>query len=514
MTMQKKEMLKYINNGEIDFYHGLKFETKLDSDKLCQALSKRVDDVVEAYGNYIENVFRNDIEQSIYAKNLQDVFRVKNIDEKSIKAVVDENADIKDEICGIALNTTENGLQILPRTHIDEYFSIMRSESNYDFDFSRDVYGNEYVSSQMRIVLPPIKVKQTNSTIMLKAVIYVFKNKSAVLRITLPICNVESQPLKLNEINNYIQSAETIYGFPIQLKGESIEDIQECYCRFLAGTNKVKSVVCFKKIVNILLANYSGMVDDIKKIPDELKEQLYKISVAPVQDRKAVSYLDEAIKHLDKNGCFFNGIGYVLSSMGKCISFVDNSVLDFVRENFDEEIVFDKIITDLRRNVEFAIIILLLKNINDSYAFEQKELNNQNLSKVKNDYNRNKIFISELQTGVYGSVRELTNAFEEKMTYFLDVKNVEERMTALNNILDDEHAQRTLQLQNIISIVGLIFAVIFGLPAINETLMHIRKLCFFIKQDIPYVTIENISFIIWLLSVVCLFIVICRKSKK
>lgn len=512
--MKKSELLSYINNGAIDFYYGLMIETKLTFENLCDNIGKRIDESIEKYNNHIKISFQNDIEQAILKNGLEGEIRIKDVDKSKIMAQINETADLKDEICGIEFDVTDNGFKILPCTRVGNYLSFMNDESMYDFDFSKNYYGNVYVNSQNRFILPPIKVElENNTTTLLSAILFVFQNKAAVLRLTLPIDNVDSQPLKSNEIDNYIKSAKTLYGFPVQLKNKSIEDMQACYCQFLAGTNKVESVVCFKKIVNIILANHSYMVNNIKKIPNELKEDIYKISVAPVQERNGVSYVEEAKKHFDKNSFFFNGIGYVLSSMGKCVSIVDTSVLNFIKEKYDEKVVFNKIIGDLRRNIEFTITIILLKNINDSYTFEQKGLFNNKLSKVKNDYNRNKIFISILQNGVYGSVRELTDLFEKGMTFILDMKNTEDRMCALNNILEEEKSARTLQLQNVVSVVGLIFTIIFGLPSINETLSYIRNLCFFIERDIPFVSIENISFTIWCLTIIGLSFFTFYKSK-
>lgn len=504
--------LSHINNGAIDFYCGLKIETKLPFEKLCNNIAKKVDDTIEKYNNYVKTSFQKNITEVIRENGFEDKLRIKDVDSSSIMTELHKSPELKDDICGIELDFTDKGFKITPNTQVSNYFSIMNDESKYDFDYSKNIYGTFYVNSQNRFILPPIKLENGTKTL-LSAILFIFKNNTAVLRMTLPIDNTDSHNLKANEIDNYILDAKTIFGFPVQLEDNSVAAIQDCYCQFIAETNKIKSVVCFKKIVNILLPNHSGMVDNIKDIPNELKEDLYKISVAPIQDRKGISYINEAITHFENNSYFFNGIGYILSSMGKCISIVDNSVLDFLKNDFDDNTIFNKIISDLRRNIEFTIIIILLKNVNDSYTFEQKGLRNNKLSKVKNDYNRNKIFISLLQNGVYGSVRELTTAFEDSMKFFLDIKNTEDRMFALNNILEEEQSTRTLQLQNFMSIVGLIFTIIFGLPAINETLLHIRKLCFFFKQDFPFVSIENCSFIIWCLTIVSLSLFIYFKSK-
>ncbi|MBE6701697.1 MAG: hypothetical protein E7582_07430 [Ruminococcaceae bacterium] len=512
--MKETKTLSYINNGAIDFYSGIKIETKLKFEKLCEKLRKANDEVYEKYNNYIKASFQKDVEKAISENGLEKELTIKNIEKTNVKTKLDNLIKTEGDICGMKFDFTDRGFKIAPVTIVDRYLNKMFEESEEDFDYSKNIYGDIYVSSQARFMLPPIKIKFKNGEFgLLSATLFVFKNNTAVLRITLPIDNMESHPLMSNEIDDYIDSAETLYGFPATLDNKSIESILDCYCRFISLTDKIKAVVRFKKIVNIILANHSGNFDNIKQIPNKIKEDLYKISVAPLQERKGVSFLQEAERHFEKSSYLFSGIGYVLSSMGKCISVVDNTVLDFAKENFDKDNVFEKIICDVRRNVEFTIIILLLKNVNDSYTFEQNGLINSKLSKVKNEYNKNKIFISFLQSGVYGSVRELTDAFLKNMTFFLDVKNVEDRMLALNNILEEEQSGRILKLQNVLSISGLLFTIFFGLPAINETLLHLRKLCTFIKEDLPFVSIENCSFALWFLAIVWLSAFIFFKSR-
>lgn len=514
VNLKKNSHISYINNGAIDFYYGLKLETKLSYDDLCDEIHRRVNESFQSYNNNIKTSFQESITEAIHQSGLENELYIKDNDKSNIKDNFFEFSDLKDEIINLEFDFTERGFIIKPITIVEDYLNKMYNESKADFDFSECVYGDFYVESQTRFVLPPIKAELKNgSSSLISAILFVFKNNNAVLRITLPIDNMDSEPLMSNDLDDYIVSVENLSGFSLELKGSTIKSIKSCYCNYILSIKKITFLVSSKQMVNIILTNHSAMFDNIKRIPDKIQEDIYKISLAPIQVRNGVSYVENAINHLDKNSLFFNGIGFVLSNMGKCISLVDNTIINFAKENFEKEILYDKITNDIRRNIEFTIIILLLKNINDSYYFYKKVLHDSNLSKVKNEYNKNKIFISLLQDDVYGSVREITPKFEETMTFFLDEKNVKDRTNALNNILEEEQANRTLQLQNVLSIVGLIFTIIFGLPAINETLTLIRNLCFFITTDIPFISIENTSFAIWLLTSIGMLIFVLSKSK-
>ena len=386
VCVKRNQSLNYIKNGAIDFYYGLKIETKLDYEKLCNKIQEKIDESFQNYNNYVKTVFQENIKEAICQTGLENEIYIKDTDKVKIEDKFYELSDLKDEITNIELDSTDNGFRIKPITIVENYLNGQKDyainfaqltqkdgsflvgreniESIFDFDFSERIYGDFYVEAQTRFVLPPIKVELKNESVkLLTAMLFVFNNNAAVLRLSLPIDNTDSEPLMLNNMSDYIVSAKPIYGSILQLEGNSINAIHDCYCRYIASVKKVTSVVSYKRIVNIILANHSGMFNDVKNIPNKIKEDIYKISMAPVQERDGVSYTEESINHVEKNGFFFNGIGYIMSNMGKCISIVDNTVVDFAKQNFEKEIVFDKLINDIRRNIEFTIIILLLKNI-------------------------------------------------------------------------------------------------------------------------------------------------------
>ena len=100
------------------------------------------------------------------------------------------------------------------------------------------------------------------------------------------------------------------------------------------------------------------------------------------------------------------------------------------------------------------------------------------------------------------------------MIFLLDSKSVEERMHAINCIVEDIKTKKIEHFQTIISILGLAITIMFGLPAINDTLSLIRTLCCFIDNNIPYLTISNCSFLIWLLISLGLPLCLWIKSKR
>ena len=73
-----------------------------------------------------------------------------------------------------------------------------------EYEFSTRIYGKAYVNSQERFLLLPLKVKLYNQeSTWIYPVLHVFSNNMAILKLELPLINVSTEPLKLNDIDGY-----------------------------------------------------------------------------------------------------------------------------------------------------------------------------------------------------------------------------------------------------------------------------------------------------------------------
>ena len=149
-------------------------------------------------------------------------------------------------------------------------------------------------------------------------------------------------------------------------------------------------------------------------------------------------------------------------------------------------------------NVEFDLIIILLKKTNESNEYFNKIASMKKLSDTRIEYNKNVLFISELQENCYGSVSEQTALLEKMMPHYFKHEITSAKSTAINNILQQNEQEKNERFQNYISTGGLILTLIFGLPSLYETLTIFRKLFSFYPYNIPYLTLENTSIILWL----------------
>lgn len=187
----------------------------------------------------------------------------------------------------------------------------------------------------------------------------------------------------------------------------------------------------------------------------------------------------------------------------------NTSVLD----DSDYTYMCNMLANDININIEFAIIIIMLKKTNECNDIYNKTQKKHNLVKIRKEYNQNILFINELQNTCYGTVIEQTSQIEEMMSLYLKRDINTANQTALNNILKDEEQKKNEHFINFISVGTLMLSIVFGLPSIYESLSILRKTTLgILENNIPYITIENSSIILWLL--LNFFIIIRLLFKK
>ena len=260
----------------------------------------------------------------------------------------------------------------------------------------------------------------------------------------------------------------------------------------------------------ISFVDFEGMPKQINNVPREVQEDLFRIIAAPVPDRKSTSYVKDAQEYLQKNSWGGHNIKYIVKSTGGCLSFIDQTLIDTISEEYKKQnnvsclddcdyfYLCNCIATDVFINVEFALLIILLKKMNDCSCYYEKVNGLGNLSKIQKEYNRNILFISELQEECYGSVREQTAFFENRMCHYLKQEIMERKLVAIDSILKDEEKKKGEKFQDFIAIGGLMLTLLFGLPALYDTIAIIRNVFAFLPYNVPGITIENMSLLSWL----------------
>lgn len=105
-----------------------------------------------------------------------------------------------------------------------------------------------------------------------------------------------------------------------------------------------------------------------------MKEDLFRIICAPVPSRNNTTYSKDADEYLKNHSWGGHGVKYIAKSTGGCLSFIDKTISDYVSDDYKTETktsvltpfndyynLCNKLARDLCVNVEFALIIILLK---------------------------------------------------------------------------------------------------------------------------------------------------------
>lgn len=133
------------------------------------------------------------------------------------------------------------------------------------------------------------------------------------------------------------------------------------------------------------------------------------------------------------------------------------------------------------------------------------------VSDYRKRYNYDLMFFCELQGAAYGTVLEQAEFFQEKMQHYLNGDLIELKLNAIDNVLEEEK-ERNNRFQNLIARGGLIFTIIFALPAIQESLEIIRIALSVVKIEIYSLLLEPIGVLLWL--ILCLVVLFMFRKRR
>lgn len=504
-----------IHNGAVYYYTGFKIETTLGFNKLCESINEKIEVVFSEYINGERMRLQKCMNDALSEAQIHHIISVTGYDE-----LCDKEKDALKEIDReaprakyIEVTPTEKGIKFSLITELDEYLETCNQRRNSDFDHNGSVYGSEYVGSYIEFILPPFEVELvTGERELLESSLLLFKNNTAIIRTALSLKEVETDQLYEHAIDDYIVAITNPYRLPIVPESTTLSAVNTSYALFLFTMKKVSAILGLADIKNLVIAKPSTRFKHLEEASDKVKEDIYRIISAPVPEWEGISLKREIDELFNKRCYSLSGINYILNNMNFCLSIADGYLVDEATTKYGEEYISKNFVTDIRNGAEFALCILLLKCVNNRYSFHKRATELQQTEKIRKEYNENVIFIDNLQSDAWGSAREQVEAFEGMMAFFLDSKNIKEKMDAINSIFEGERNRRIISLQNTLSFIGIAVTLIFGLPAICETLKMINRLIFNGSQ-IP----ENVgifySLIIWIILLFLLVAAIFLKSE-
>lgn len=522
----------FLKHGEIIFYYPISFETKKDVKEIIQEILN-------------SNLCINDERAEEYIDCInEEIIKLKDTMDKSI---VDAGLD-KDKIKVKVIESKHNEyksntkkVKPIPRESFSPFISIDDKKINIElFDFcfqnyifrqdffygrktyEEKVYGQPFSHAYQMLQLLPLRVKLSNEQYSwLEAYIHIFNNKMGILKLVLPIYDLDVVNLKTSSFDNLISNIEDIWelkDYTIDEK-KNIVEIANLYLSRISSSINIGIYNSGEKLTHIILTEFNEEIDNVQSLSRNVIQSLFEIDHAPVDISNFK--LDEIRKYINTNKFTLNGSLSLVNPMGTCLSIVDKSFRRKLNDAVPEKFLNSIIASNIELSTEFAFIIVLLKKINEDRTFFMRK-NLEDLNSISREYNENTIFILSLLTNCYGSVRDQLIHFEEKMTYYLSKEIIANKNQAMQEILELERRKKECKKDSFIKIVGFLISLFFGLPALNETIYIIRGLGIFPSNDVKGISVAGGSTLCWLLINFLVLIVLivpilrdkCKKLKQ
>ena len=332
-----------------------------------------------------------------------------------------------------------------------------------------------------------------------------------IIKIELPLIDIDISPLKQYNIDLLVNKIDNCWKLRSFNENIKLSEISDYYIKSILINRKLNIIKYNNELKNIILVDFDEIPNQIDNIPQDIQEELFKIISAPVPDLPYTSFARDAKDHLSKYSWGEHGIKYIIKTTGGVLSLIDKNLLNFFSDSYkrdtntsvlddsDHLYMCNLLANNININIEFAILIIMLKKTNEHNDLYNKTNRPKNLFRIRNEYNENILFINKLQDSCYGTVTEQTSQIEEMMPYYLKTELNKSNQIALDTILRERDQQKSERFINFISIGSLFLSLIFGLPSIYDALVLLHKTFSIANLDIPFITLESSSVFLWLL---------------
>lgn len=509
-----------IKYGELHIYYPLKFETKQKYVDVCKVIEQSKILFSQEYQEKIMDALGCSLSQTIddIKKELEDLnlnqncvtFKVQDYDR--YKKMQDVSYEIESGSLQIVIENCDSSIKFhFFNTDLEEIkqriIRLQREER-----ISSRLYGESFMGWHNRFVLLPLKIKlNSDKTVWVYPILYIFANKMGILKLEIQLKDVDTLPFKSNNIDSYVKDVKNVWKMKDFNVESDFSSLAKFYLDSLCKDCHLNIIKYNNELNNIILIEFEDIPKQINNLSNELQEELFRIVAAPVPTGKHSSYVSDAKEYIQQNSYGRHGIKYIVKTTGGCLSLIDKKLLDYAVENYKNQIdnpildeadhfsICDFLAGDVSSNVEFVLLIIILKKINERNDYYMKVLSMKKILEIRQEYNLNNLFIAELQETCFGSVSEQMDMFENRMGHYLKPQISRIKQDALDNIFDEKKQQKEEQFQEFLAIGSFLLTLVFGLPAIYDTLRIIRNLVPIIINDNSFVTLENSTVFLWLL---------------
>lgn len=392
----------------------------------------------------------------------------------------------------------ESSARINFNTKKGEYLDKLADFSDMQYAGLQNEAGFNFVNEQDRFLLIPLKVTLLDNSIHYISIhFYLFKNLMGIFKFDIPIENKDFSFFADNESEDFVKKIE-LEGYNLEFSGfnESIP--------FLARElfPKEAKILTSEIVTFTYLIDYEGNKNLQRNLTDDFVKDIYAWLRHPISEYALNnSHKDEMEKTVNDQRYKLSNVNYFLNDAGGGLVMLDKKDHDYYQVQIEDNNInhnqrYEDIITsNLMIMNEFAILLILMEKINNNIPYFYTT---HGFKGGDAKYLENIIYFSNLKEGIkLNSIIEQTIAFEKRMNFYLNDSFVKARLRANNKLEELKDNKAKEDFNSILAIGGSIISFTFGLPSITETIKIIRGIIP-VNTDVPYITIENTSFIIWL----------------
>lgn len=511
--MNESDYTFLINEARLDRYYGISYDKSLSCinkkvSKSPLSIYRKFSDEMKISKTYIKELHKREhfvlelinrelpYEECDIEKKLADILG--NLDDY-IRADLYIESDGKEENKKIKIGSKE-------------YECVKRRSECYFEESSAlsDVYGQRYEDYRTVYMLKPMLVSDGVHSKWGNVFLFVFADKKIVIKFEIPVSEEDTRlMIENNMMENY--SFSVICSVHKKFVFETVGDALLWYIRKIFG----KRAVCREKLDNIIISDYEPKIKDINLINKEMMEKIYRIVAAPVPQGNNFDFQKEINTFESRVGYSYSGMKIFCNIMGGCLSIPDEKYIERYKREFEEHGNDIFITEQMDINMEFAIIIVLLKCISSKAMIDKicsGKKSERNFTKLRYEACKSDMMICELEEGCYGSVLDQVEYLEKAMPYFLKKDILNRKNLAIKEMIIAREKRKRENMQQTISVVAFVITFFGGLPYVKDTL---KIICDVIPSrfiHIPCEYVNSISVFIWLfLLVLCIIKIVKIK---
>lgn len=505
-----KQGLNKINYAEVQVFELLKIKTSNTLEGIIDKLMSSNIVVSDKYIQNIENIFYTHIENLCLKQNSKKnetniYLKITQLPEH--KTITNDNI-AKELINNIDIFANSISLRNDLIDEINKNIELFDREREQSINY----YSKYYSDNLMNFPLLPVRVKlRNNEEHWMIPKLKIFTNKMMFMKFDIPISNVKSDALFDNNEVDYVEEYRVIDYHDVIIF-ESLNRLKEYYLTKISNSLTKCAVFRGNVFSNIILVDTNEMPRCIDNLSKEYKESLYFMLLSPFSGRSDFKYTKEIDNILNRQCYNLLNIHYYVKTTGKLITVTDKEFIEKCKKVYEINDCNKLIAKDLGQSSEFSIMIIMLEKMNNDLYFFERNHSKHQFKDIKLEYNNNIIFINNMIKGCMGTVIDQVSFFRDNLTHYLMSALSEANSNALDRMIEIEENERKSAFQNTVTIFGFILTVIFGLPAINQTLLIIKNTFYKDIDLIPSISTGQISVIIWAIVLTMAFIFLIKRD--